>query len=267
MYMNKEVKRGYNAYLEMGLNDGNTGMDVGLLVMEPGDEYSFEEAEKEIAIDLLQGKVEMSWDGKTQECDRPDTFNYDAYCLHVCKGTKVAIKAISHAELYVQMTDNERTFDSMMYTKDNMLLQQAGKNGELMGCMRREIKTFFDYESAPWSNMVLGEVLNFPGKWSSYPPHHHPQPEVYFYRFDYPDGFGAGFANGQVYHTRHNGCLVINHSFHSQVTAPGYAMCYMWGIRHLPDNPWEKTRIDDPEHAWLWKADANDHIFQMEGEL
>ena len=49
MYMNKEVKRGYNSYLEMGLNDGNTGMDVGLLVLEPGDEYSFEEAEKEIA--------------------------------------------------------------------------------------------------------------------------------------------------------------------------------------------------------------------------
>ena len=54
-------------------------------------------------------------------------------------------------------------------------------------------------------NMVLGEVLNHPGKWSSYPPHHHPQPEVYFYRFDYPDGFGAGFANGEIYKTRHNG--------------------------------------------------------------
>ena len=137
-------------------------------------------------------------------------------------------------------TDNDRVFDAKMYTKDNMLLQHAGNHGELMGCMRREIKTFFDYESAPWSNMVLGEVLNAPGKWSSYPPHHHPQPEVYFYRFDYPQGFGAGFANGQVYHTRHNGCLVINHSFHSQVTAPGYAMCYMWGIRHLPDNPWKR---------------------------
>ena len=266
MYFDKKVERGYNAYLTMGVNDHDTGMDVGLLVMEAGDEYSFDEPEKELAIDLLQGKVEMIWDGASMECDRPDTFRYDAYCLHVCRGTKVVIKALSHAELYIQLTDNERTFEAKMYTKDNMLLQQAGKNGELMGCMRREIKTFFDYESAPYSNMVLGEVLNFPGKWSSYPPHHHPQPEVYFFRFDYPDGFGAGFANGQVYHTKHNGCLVINHSFHSQVCAPGYAMIYMWGIRHLPGNPWEKTRIDDPEHAWLWKADANDHIFHMEGE-
>ena len=109
--------------------------------------------------------------------------------------------------------------------------------------------------------MVLGDDLNHTGKWSSYPPHHHPQPEVYFYRFDYPAGFGAGFANGEIFKTGHNGLAVINHGFHSQTAAPGYAMCYAWGIRHLDGDPWDKTRIDDPEHAWLWKADANDHIY------
>ena len=83
----------------------------------------------------------------------------------------------------------------------------------------------------------------------------------YFYRFDYPHGFGAGFANGDVYKTEQNGCAVINHGFHSQVVAPGYAMCYAWGIRHLEGDPWLKTRIDDKEHEWLWKPDANDHIY------
>ena len=148
-----------------------------------------------------------------------------------------------------------------MYSPDKVQVEHKGFAGELMGCMSREIKTFFDLDNAPFSNMVLGEVLNLPGKWSSYPPHHHPQPEVYFYRFDYPDGFGAGFANGEIFKTGHNGCAVINHGFHSQTAAPGYAMCYAWGIRHLDGDPWDKTRIDDPEHAWLWKADANDHIY------
>ena len=45
----------------------------------------------------------------------------------------------------------------------------------------------------------------------------------------------------------------IFHGFHSQTAAPGYAMCYAWGIRHLDGDPWIKTRIDDPEHSWLWK--------------
>ena len=49
MYMQKEVTRGYNAYLTMGENDCATNMDIGLLVMFPGDEYTFKEAEKELA--------------------------------------------------------------------------------------------------------------------------------------------------------------------------------------------------------------------------
>lgn len=264
MYFQKEAKRGYTPYLSIEGNDMATGMDVGLLVLEEGDEYDFCEAEKELALDLLIGKVTFVYGGAEAEAERPDTFRCAAWCLHVCCGTEVKVKALTHAELYVQKTLNERSFDAKLYSPEDIQVQHAGANGELMGCMRREIQTFFDYDNAPYSNMVLGEVLNFPGKWSSYPPHHHPQPEVYFYRFDYPDGFGAGFANGQVYKTGHNGCLVINHSFHSQGAAPGYAMCYMWGIRHLPGDPWKKTRIDDPEHSWLWKADANEHIFNPE---
>ena len=54
---------------------------------------------------------------------------------------------------------------------------------------------------------------------------------------------------------------------HSQVTAPGYSCCYAWGIRHLPGNPWDKTRIDDEEHLWLLEDDANDHIWLPERQL
>ena len=50
---------------------------------------------------------------------------------------------------------------------------------------------------------------------------------------------------------RHHGLLAITEGTHPQVMAPGYPCCYTWGIRHLPGNPWEKTRIDDPQHAWL----------------
>lgn len=261
---NEELKRGYNAYIDASVDDMGTQMDVGLLVMEEGDTFTIEEKEKETAVLLFAGSVTYQWDDKTVEASRPDCFRYEAYCLLAGKGTRIVLTAHSHSELYIQKTVNENPYEAVMYTPETVQVQHAGAQGELMGCMRREIKTFFDYENAPFSNMVLGEVLNFPGKWSSYPPHHHPQPEVYFYRFDHPQGFGAGFANGEIYQTGHNGLAVINRGFHSQTAAPGYAMCYAWGIRHLEGDPWEKTRIDDPEHEWLWKADANDHIFKGE---
>ena len=77
----------------------------------------------------------------------------------------------------------------------------------------------------------------------------------------YGDTAGAFAPIGDIYKTEQNGCAVINHGFHSQVVAPGYAMCYAWGIRHLEGDPWVKTRIDAKEHESLWKPDANDHIY------
>lgn len=262
MYVRKELHRGYNSYIDTAADDMGTRMDVGLLIMEAGDRYEIEEKEKETAVLLFEGKLRLRWADKEAFAERADCFHQEATCLLAPRRIKIAIEAESHAELYIQQTDNDRDYEPVLYTPDKVIVQHAGANGELLGSMRREIKTFFDLDNAPFSNMVLGEVLNYPGKWSSYPPHHHPQPEVYFYRFDYPNGFGAGFANGEIYKTEHNGMAVINHGFHSQAAAPGYAMCYSWGIRHLEGDPWDKTRIDDPEHSWLWKADANEHIFQ-----
>ncbi|MBQ7069424.1 MAG: 5-deoxy-glucuronate isomerase, partial [Synergistaceae bacterium] len=148
MYIQKQVTKGYNPYLTMEQNDCATNMDVGLLVLDAGDEYVFNEAEKEIALDLLIGKVSFSYNNETHEASRPDTFHYAAYCLHVCKNTEVKIKAVEHSEIYVQKTDNDRTFDAKLYAPSDIMVQHAGSNGELMGCMQREIQTFFDYESA-----------------------------------------------------------------------------------------------------------------------
>ena len=262
MYFTKELQKGYNAYIDASQDDLETQMDVGLLILEPGDVWTCREAEKETALLLFSGHVTYAWNGNTVDAVRPDCFRYEAYCLLAPRGTEITLTAREHSEIYVQKTVNSTDYEAVMYTPETVHVQHAGANGELLGCMRREIKTFFDHDNAPFSNMVLGEVLNFPGKWSSYPPHHHPQPEVYFFRFDHPQGFGAGFANGEIYQTGHNGLAVINHGFHSQTAAPGYAMCYAWGIRHLDGDPWLKTRIDDEEHKWLWEADANDHIFQ-----
>ncbi len=262
MYFTKDLQRGYNAYIDSAKDDLGTQMHVGLLILEPGDVYTIEEPEKETSVLLFEGKVLLEYADKAVECERPDCFHFEAYCLLAPRRVKITLTARAHSELYIQQTLNERDYVPVLYTPDTVQVQHAGANGELMGAMRREIKTFFDYDNAPFSNMVLGEVLNYPGKWSSYPPHFHPQPEVYFYRFDYPNAFGVGFSNGEVHRTGQNGCLVINHGMHSQAVAPGYAMVYSWGIRHLDGDPWLKTRIDEPEHAWLWKPDANEHIFQ-----
>ncbi len=257
MYIQKEaLAEGWNDYLcEQEGKGADIGMDVALLILEPEQEFELCEPEKEAALLLFEGAAEWSVEQAGRCVSRTNPFRGEASCLHVCAGTPVRVRAGTHCEIYVQMVRNSRAFAPVFYMPEDIQTQRAGLM-ELQGTMRRNIKTVFDYENAPYSNMVLGEVLNFPGKWSSYPPHHHPQPEVYFYRYDKPQGFGVGFANGNVYRTGHNGLLVIEHDCHSQAAAPGYGLCYVWGIRHLDGNPWKKTRIDDPAHTWMMQSDA-----------
>ena len=257
MYIKKEtLDNGYNAYLTMEEGKGaDVGMDVGLLLLEAGQEFALLEPEKEVALLLFSGQGEWSDGSQGRRVYRRDPFSEEGSCLHAAAGTPIRVCAGSRCEIYVQKVKNPRPFPTVFYMPKDIQTQKAGLV-ELQGTMRRNIKTVFDYENAPYSNMVLGEVLNFPGKWSSYPPHHHPQPEVYFYRYDKPQGFGVGFANGEVYRTGHNGLLVIERGCHSQAAAPGYGLCYVWGIRHLEGDPWEKTRIDDPEHTWMLGPEA-----------
>lgn len=249
MYFQKDhLGPGLHTYLKA--EENGVGLDVQLLILEAGREAEFLEPEKESAFLLFCGDVTFSYEGLAREASRTSEFTGEASCLHVCKGVPVRLRARFRSEVYIQKAYNGAAFPAVFYGPADIQVQRAGAS-ELEGTMRRDIKTVFDYENAPCSNMVVGEVLNFPGKWSSYPPHHHPQPEVYFYRFDKPQGFGVGFANGEVFKTGHNGFLQITGGFHSQAAAPGYALCYVWGIRHLPGDPWLKTRIDDPEHTWM----------------
>ena len=144
MYLTKELGRGYNSYIDTAVDDLGTQMDVGLLVMEPGDTFTVLEPEKETALLLFSGHVTYRWEDHTVDAVRPDCFHYEAYCLLAGRDTEVTLTALDHTEVYVQKTINPRTYPAVMYTPDTIQTQHAGANGELMGCMRREIKTFFD---------------------------------------------------------------------------------------------------------------------------
>jgi 5-deoxy-glucuronate isomerase len=95
-----------------------------------------------------------------------------------------------------------------------------------------------------------------PGKWSSYPPHHHPQPEIYHYRFAPRQGFGLTAIGEETHQVRHNDTVLIRDTQdHPQVSAPGYAMWYIWVIRHLDGNRYGIPTFT-PEHTWVQDSGA-----------
>lgn len=229
-------------------------MNMNILVkrLSGGESCSVLDDENETAVLLLSGEVEFIWNDCKQVGKRANPFEKKPYCLHVCKGTPIKIQALVDSEILIQQTDNSKDFPAVFYTPKTCLYQEFGK-GQWNGAGHRIVSTLFDYDNAPYSNMVMGEVFNQPGKWSSYPPHHHPQPEVYYYRFDKPQGFGACFNGEDVYKTKDgSACYIHPGDCHQQVTAPGYEMYYVWMIRHIDGDPWFKTtRFYEECHTWL----------------
>jgi 5-deoxy-glucuronate isomerase len=83
--------------------------------------------------------------------------------------------------------------------------------------------------------LIVGETLNPPGLWSSYPPHRHEHEEIYLYRFDPPDGFGMQMRSESDDDER--GVVVrdgrierITSGWHPVVAAPGATLYYLWAL-------------------------------------
>ncbi len=226
-------------------------MDVSVRRLKAGEKVRIMEQEKETAILLLAGKVLFAFQGRREEGERRSVFQDKPYCLHYGCRREMIVTALEDSRVLIQQTTNSNTFAPVFYTPELCTLQEFGKE-QWEGTAHRQVLTVFDYENAPYSNMVLGEVFHKPGCWSSYPPHFHPQPELYYYEFDKPQGFGVGFEGEQCFRVEDQGCLTIApmHA-HQQAAAPGYRMYYAWLIRHLEGDPWRKTRIVEPAHEWL----------------
>lgn len=246
---------GYTAIAEMGGKNSDMLMDFGVLRMKKGDVFTDDKA-LEKAYLLVYGKVELAWEGNTHTKERANCFDESPTVLHVSKGVAVTITALSDdAEINVVRTDNEKDFPSKLYLPGETPDEHRGA-GLMNETSTRIVRTVFDYSNAPYANLVLGEVIGFPGKWSSYPPHHHPQPEIYYYKTNPDHGFGYAELGEDVVKVRSNDTVCIGPGLtHPHSTAPGYALWYLWAIRHLPENPYI-TPTFLPEHLWVLEPDA-----------
>lgn len=246
---------GYTALTEQGGKHPEMRMDFGILRLAKGEAYQ-DERPREKAYLPVYGKVLLEWEGHGHEVDRPNCFDYSPTALHVCKDVTVTVTCLSDdCEVAILRTDNERAFESKLYLPEETPDEMRGA-GLMRETSTRIVRTIFDYKNAPYANLVLGEVIGFPGKWSSYPPHHHPQPEIYYYKTNPDNGFAYAELGDHVVKIKNNDTVLIGPGVtHPHCTPPGYALWYLWGIRHLEGNPYITPTFVD-EHLWVLEKDA-----------
>lgn len=111
------------------------------------------------------------------------------------------------------------------------------------------------------ARLILGETINPPGNWSSYPPHKHDRhappdevalEEVYLYRLKPAAGFGVQLVyddtDERAQIVRDGDVVAIPSGYHPVVAAPGYALYYLWV---MAGEGREMASYLEPRHAWV----------------
>jgi 5-deoxy-glucuronate isomerase len=233
--------------------EDNTGIALAVQKLAAGETWSTT-TEVETAWLLMAGEVDIDIDGRTSRLVRSSLFDESPRCIHVSAGSVVTFNCVGEVEFTRYEVANTKPFPPRVFTE--VANEHRGK-GQVGGTCLRFVRTIFDgCNSDPNAELVLGEVVTMPGRWSSYPPHHHPQPEIYHYRFTKPQGYGHAELGDTVYKVRHYDTVKIFDGLdHPQTAAPGYGMWYSWVIRHLPDRPYTVPEFD-PAHTWTQDPNA-----------
>jgi 5-deoxy-glucuronate isomerase len=109
------------------------------------------------------------------------------------------------------------------------------------GTTARRVRTY-----VAEGELIVGETLNPPGGWSSYPPHRHEHEELYLYRFDTDAGFGVHVSYDDTADAarvvRDGSIERITGGYHPVVAAPASAMYYLWAL--AGDHDTVDTEVD-----------------------
>ncbi len=240
--MTDAAYRGTHIHLEVvSLTAGETRIVAAL----PG---------QEAALVLLQG--DAAFDGEPVK--RTSVFEQRASAAYLPPGSSVTVDASSDVELALAATLGyalAATADApTLVHPDDVVVHPRGKPG-----WQRDVHNVIA-DRVPACRLLVGETFNEPGQWSSFPPHKHDggdgEPvleEVYYYRFDRPDGFGfQGLyetdRDARAVFLRHGSIVGIPRGYHPVCAAPGYRLYYLWA---LAGEHRQLAMYEDPAHRWL----------------
>ena len=246
---------GYEPITELDGKHSEMLMDFGILKLEPGMEFQDNKPLERVFI-LLYGEIEVEYGGETVRACRPTYTNDTIWSLNLPMGIPASVRGIAaDSEVAVIRTENRRQFAPTVRSGEAIVSEVRGQ-GFMNEAGTRIVRTAQDFHIAPESNIMFGEDMHYPGKWSGFPSHSHAQPEIYFYKFYPENGFGLLKLGDEGVLLEHNDTVLIPPGLvHPQVAAPGYAMYYLWVIRHLDGNPYLGPDFEE-QHLWVEQPGA-----------
>ncbi len=239
-------------------------IEFGVFKGSAGDTFSLDTGDCEAVVVFLAGRCHLLVNGEMHPNvgGRRSVFEGNTWSLYAPNGTKIAIEVVDEAEVAISKTRVKADAPPRLVRPDEVVVRDVG-----VWNWRRDVKDMVDKRIAA-SRLVVGETINPPGNWSSWPPHKHDvhrppyeskQEEVYFFRVQPASSFGVArlfTAEGDIdelYPIRDNSILLIPRGYHPIAAAPGTRVYYLWTLagesRDLIPN-------DASDYRWMKDTEA-----------
>ncbi|HEU5157738.1 MAG TPA: 5-deoxy-glucuronate isomerase [Streptosporangiaceae bacterium] len=237
---------------------------IGLDVAELADGETLElTRDAELAAVVLSGVVDVTVDDAAlgRAGGRGSVFDGAGHTIYAPPAAAVRLRAVDGAAQLAIATaplDGGEPGPARVIGPDD---QDIAHRGE--GNWSRTVRTILGPGDAA-GRLLMGETINPPGNWSSYPPHKHDTQEpprevkleeIYLFKLNPSGGFGVQIrydGDGEECFTVRDGDVAaIPAGYHPVVAAPGYALYYLWvmageGRQMIP--------YLDPRHAWVQES-------------
>jgi 5-deoxy-glucuronate isomerase len=227
------------------------------LCLDAGSAAEFRAPGEETVLVLLEGRGWFDADGCRFQASRADVFSEQATALYLPPGRPLSVRADAPLEAVLVSTPASRGGEPVRVEPAGIQPIARGR-----GLYTREVRNIFVTDPHV-TRLMVGETINPPGNWSSFPPHKHDgrdgEPvleEIYYYRVDPPQGFGHQMmytADGEsVTHAVRDGdAVLLPYGYHPVSAPPGYRVYYLWALAGA------ERRLglyEDPTHRWIHDA-------------
>ena len=224
------------------------------LTLAAGTNATYVAPDEESVVVLQSGEGSFDAGGRQWHVSRRDVFTDRATALWLPPGESLRVQSPSGLEAVIVSTPAASGGSPALCGPEDVTVAQRGRD-----MYHREVHDIF-VRDPHVKRLMVGETINAPGQWSSYPPHKHDgrdgEPrleEAYYYRVDPASGFGTQMlytADGEsvVHEVRDGDLVLLPYGYHPVSAAPGYRLYYLWAIAG------DERRLalyEDPAHRWI----------------
>jgi len=246
-------------YKKVGIGnpESMTQLEFKLLSVRSGETHTVRQPTQEAVVVILSGACSVKVDRQAFMLKRKNVIDELASAVYIPLGTSYVISGDQDAELAICLCSATAKKSAVFISSVQVKKKRVGREN-----FERYVYDIVD-SSIDTQHLIVGETLNPPGNWSSFPPHKHDteipdrevkMEEIYYFKVSPPEGFGFQrlyTSNGDLDKAiviKDDMVVNIPYGYHPVCSMPGYWIYYLWFLagqnRILRPNT-------DPTFKWL----------------